>query len=188
MFSLKRKKNNLVIVVKQASPSTEEAALPPKRGEVIVVHLRRLEHVIIVFFSCGSTAVSCIHATIDNNATNKFKAKQRQQADFNRQWGWRWWWRWMKFIPCSFEGFDPFLPLLFFLDANASQAGHGRNTKKMSMPMQGWHSTWEEKGFLPVMLATYKHDLPPFWWRCRLWFGLPVPQQTTTGLCSESGK
>lgn len=67
----------------------------------------------------------------------------------------------MKFIPCSFEALDSFLPLLFFLDANASQAGHGRSTKIMSMHMQGWHSTWEKKGCLFIMSATYKHDLPP---------------------------
>lgn len=71
----------------------------------------------------------------NNNATNWCGTKQRQQAGFH------WcWWR-MELIPCGFEGFDSFLPLLFFLDANASQTGHGRNTKNMSMHMRGWHST-----------------------------------------------
>lgn len=54
---------HLVIVVKEASPAAEEAALPSERREVVVVHLRRLEHVIVVFFSCGSTTVCRICTT-----------------------------------------------------------------------------------------------------------------------------
>lgn len=43
----------LIIVVKQASPSTEEATFPAKWGEVIIVHLWWLKHVIVVLFSCN---------------------------------------------------------------------------------------------------------------------------------------
>lgn len=129
----------LVIVVKQTSPTTEEATFPTEGREVLVFQLGWLKHVIVVVFSCKVYRIK--FRVSENGMKKKFELH-------------RWW---MEFLPCGFAAFGSFLPLFFFLDANASKTWHGRKTKSMSMHMQQWHLwsrhlTWKHTGVHSIKL------------------------------------